>query len=99
MAPNETESERQVGPKDKVLHLWSTPLPESQTNADGTPNPDAPPVQHTLREALDSIKKDDWARITETPCAREGLLTGIGSGFAVGMLRFLVKGTLSKAAS
>ena len=41
-------------------------------------------VDFTIGDAVKSIKLEDFKTIHQKPCARDGLLTGIGSGFAVG---------------
>lgn len=65
-----------------AAHLKSKPLPP-----DFDPNKRA-----TVGEALSSIKPDDFTRVHQAPCTREGLLTGIGGGAAVGALRYLTGG-------
>lgn len=46
----------------------------------------------TFKDGVQSIKSDDWTKIHQIPCAREGFMTGIGAGTAVGMGRYVVGG-------
>ena len=43
-------------------------------------------------EALTSIRPADFTEVHMKPCVRDGYLTGMGSGFAVGFLRAIVGG-------
>jgi len=57
--------------------------------AEGQPsNPSRP----TLKEGFESIKTQDFLKLHQIPCAREGLLTGIGAGAITGVGRYLVGG-------
>ncbi|KAJ3554180.1 hypothetical protein NPX13_g10683 [Xylaria arbuscula] len=38
----------------------------------------------TLKEGFESIKSDDFLKVHQIPCAREGLMTGMGAGAVVG---------------
>lgn len=40
------------------------------------------------------LKLSDFTELPSKPCVRESLLTGIGSGFALGGVRFIWKGML-----
>lgn len=42
--------------------------------------------------AVKRIKLEDFTKVHLQPCARESLLSGIGIGFVVGGLRFVVGG-------
>ncbi|KAF3763579.1 hypothetical protein M406DRAFT_243352, partial [Cryphonectria parasitica EP155] len=53
----------------------------------------------TLGEAVTTIKADDFLKVHQAPCTREGLLTGIGSGSAIGFLRYIVGAPIPKAAN
>ncbi|KAI8633528.1 hypothetical protein F5Y19DRAFT_244860 [Xylariaceae sp. FL1651] len=57
------------------------------------------PSRPTFREGIKSIKTDDFLRIHQIPCAREGFMTGIGAGAAVGMGRYFVGATAPRAAN
>ncbi|KAK8038287.1 hypothetical protein PG994_015054 [Apiospora phragmitis] len=50
----------------------------------------------TVSEGLKTIKRDDWFKIHQIPCAREGFMTGIATGFVTGSGRLIAGGTLSK---
>lgn len=96
MAP--TNDNERPNPNEKVLHVWSKPIaegdqvPESAKNPDGTPN-----SQTAFSAAVSMIKKEDFTNIANTPCARQGLLTGIGAGAGLGGLKFVLQGTLATA--
>ncbi|KAI1186777.1 hypothetical protein F5B17DRAFT_347908 [Nemania serpens] len=53
----------------------------------------------TFKDGVQSIKSDDWTKIHQIPCAREGFMTGIGAGTAVGMGRYVVGAKVPKAAN
>jgi cytochrome c oxidase assembly protein subunit 20 len=97
MAP--TNDNERPNPNEKVLHVWSKPIEEGDhvpgnqgldKNPDGTPN-----SQSAFSEAVSMIKKEDFTNIANTPCARQGLLTGIGAGAGFGGLKFVIQGTLA----
>lgn len=69
-------------PNQKTLSVWSKPIGDK----------DAASSQPTISEALSSIKTEDFQNVANTPCSRNGLLTGIGTGFGVGGLRFVLGG-------
>jgi hypothetical protein len=48
--------------------------------------------QASVVDAFKTIKKEDFLTIGQSPCSRQGLLTGIGTGAAIGGLRFVVGG-------
>lgn len=66
------------------VSLKSVPIPEGVD----------PNKRATLGEAVKTIKPDDLLKVHQAPCTREGLLTGIGSGTAVGALRYILGGEL-----
>ncbi|KAF5656159.1 Cox20 FAM36A [Fusarium sp. NRRL 25303] len=75
-------------PGDKTLHVWSKPIEQNEaTTVNGehgaTPTNNRP----TISEAVSMIKKDDFANVANTPCARQGFITGIASGAGIGGLR------------
>jgi len=43
-------------------------------------------------DALEAIKLEEFTEIHKKPCVRDALMTGIGSGFGVGGVRFLAGG-------
>ncbi|KAI1333308.1 hypothetical protein F5Y16DRAFT_9557 [Xylariaceae sp. FL0255] len=57
------------------------------------------PSRPTFLEGIQSIRFDDFWKILQIPCAREGFLTGIGSGVAIGAVRYLVGGRATRAAN
>ncbi|EWG43067.1 hypothetical protein FVEG_04698 [Fusarium verticillioides 7600] len=98
MASNPQEG--QPMPGDKTLHVWSKPIEQNEaTTVNGehgaTPTNNRP----TISEAVSMIKKDDFANVANTPCARQGFITGIASGAGVGGLRFVLKGNPGSAAN
>lgn len=46
----------------------------------------------TLGEAVSTIKAEDFLSVHKAPCSRQGILTGIGGGAALGALRFILGG-------
>lgn len=72
-------------PNEKTLNVWSKPVDEAA-------NPNRQP---SVSEAVSMIKTDDFKNVANTPCARNGFLTGIASGFGVGGLRFILTGTVA----
>ena len=46
-----------------------------------------------LSDAAKTIKLEDWSNLPKKPCVRDSLLTGIGSGFAIGATRAIWRGT------
>ncbi|RBQ75847.1 hypothetical protein FVER53590_04698 [Fusarium verticillioides] len=98
MASNPQEG--QPMPGDKTLHVWSKPIEQNEAptvNGEhgATPTNNRP----TISEAVSMIKKDDFANVANTPCARQGFITGIASGAGVGGLRFVLKGNPGSAAN
>ncbi|KAI3325781.1 hypothetical protein HD806DRAFT_456758 [Xylariaceae sp. AK1471] len=72
------------------------PAGASGAATEGQPNK---PSRPTLKEGVQSIKSDDFLRIHQIPCAREGLMTGIGAGAVMGMGRYIVGARAPKAAN
>ncbi|KAM6478988.1 cytochrome oxidase biogenesis protein, Cox20 subunit [Trichoderma sp. SZMC 28011] len=102
MAP--TNDNERPNANEKVLHVWSKPIAEgdevpglqgSDKNPDGTPSGS----RSAFAEAVSMIKKDDFANVANTPCARQGLLTGIGAGAGLGGLKFVIQGNAAKSAN
>ncbi|CAM1504050.1 Fc.00g016410.m01.CDS01 [Cosmosporella sp. VM-42] len=94
MAPNPEDG--QLKPGEKALHVWAKPIeqPGNDEKGDGaTPSNQRP----TLSEAVGMIKTEDFTNIPNTPCARQGLLTGIASGAGIGGLKFVINGNVKKA--
>ncbi|PHH73655.1 hypothetical protein CDD82_5333 [Ophiocordyceps australis] len=80
----------------KTLHAWSKPSdtgPEGQAqSASGSQH-----ARPSLSEAIGTIHAQDFANIPNLPCARNGLLVGIASGFLSGSLYFVTRGKVAKA--
>ncbi|EPE05145.1 mitochondrial cytochrome c oxidase protein 20-like protein [Ophiostoma piceae UAMH 11346] len=53
----------------------------------------------SVTEAVKMIKPADFLGVYQTPCARTGLLSGIGGGAVVGMLRYILGAPVPKAAN
>lgn len=64
------------------VSLKSVPLPEGVD----------PNKRATVGEAFKTIKSDDILKVHQAPCSRDGFITGIGSGAAVGFLRYILGG-------
>src|SRR5690606_12651315 len=69
----------------KVRH---TDLPISTDNAN--PLADNAPVP-TLTNAIKSVKLEDFATVHQKPCTRQAFLVGIGSGFAFGGIKLILR--------
>lgn len=88
MASNPQEGQPQPG--EKTLHVWSKPIDQPEANGqDGATSTNNRP---TISEAVSMIKKDDFTNVANTPCARQGFITGIASGAGVGGLKFVLRG-------
>ncbi|KAM0426905.1 hypothetical protein ACHAPT_007803 [Fusarium lateritium] len=99
MASNQDDG--QPNPGDKTLHVWSKPIEQNEVTASGEngATPTTTNSRPTLSEAVSMIKKDDFANVANTPCARQGFITGIASGAGIGGLRFVLRGNATKAAN
>lgn len=69
-------------PEDRDGTLSNTPTEEGQ----------APYKRATISDGFKTIKSEDFLKVHQIPCARQGWMTGIGAGFVVGMGRYLVGG-------
>ncbi|KAK3690261.1 hypothetical protein B0T22DRAFT_463250 [Podospora appendiculata] len=88
-----------------------TPITSSSTSPTTTSSPPPAPPSPTaqsqtthkngvsLTDVLHTIKPTDFLSVHEKPCSREGLLTGIGGGAAVGMLRWVLGAPVPRAAN
>ncbi|KAI2616908.1 hypothetical protein GGS26DRAFT_596673 [Hypomontagnella submonticulosa] len=74
-------------------------FPGSQSQADGATEGSKIPELPTLEEGLRSIKADDFLSVHKIPCARQGFMTGIISGAAVGVGKYLIGGRVPKASN
>ncbi|KAL6899008.1 hypothetical protein GGI43DRAFT_76457 [Trichoderma evansii] len=98
MAP--TNDNERPNPNEKVLHVWSKPIAEGDQVPESAKNPDGTPTSQTaFSAAVSMIKKEDFTNIANTPCARQGLLTGIGAGAGLGGLKFVIQGNAAKSAN
>ncbi|KAH8199719.1 hypothetical protein TruAng_006127 [Truncatella angustata] len=87
--------------KPQVYEIFHGSKPEDR---DGTvsraPADDQQPNRRpTISDGIKTIKSDDFSKVTQIPCAREGFMTGIGSGFVLGMVRYLAGARIPKAAN
>ncbi|KAK4234747.1 hypothetical protein C8A03DRAFT_18409 [Achaetomium macrosporum] len=105
----------QPNPRDQAppdpSRSWVHPTDESfpttsQPTTTSPPLPPLPPAQQpqprrkpTLAEAAATIKPSDFLTFHQAPCARTGLLTGIGAGAATGVLRWILGKPIPKAAN
>jgi cytochrome c oxidase assembly protein subunit 20 len=81
----------------------SPSLPPSSAAITGQ-KPSIPPnarqkEEASISNAWNSIKPSDFLSVHQTPCARQGFLTGIGGGAAVGVLRYVMGAPVPKAAN
>jgi cytochrome c oxidase assembly protein subunit 20 len=92
----------------------TTPLPPSSPTPTALPQQQSPTPtaaeaesarkslaahQPTIADAWSSVKAGDFLSVHQAPCSRNGFLTGIGSGAAVGALRFVLGAGVPKAAN
>ncbi|KAK3306022.1 uncharacterized protein B0T15DRAFT_216302 [Chaetomium strumarium] len=75
-----------------------TAQPPTQQQQQQQPQPQ-PHRKPTLADAAATIKPSDFLTFHQAPCARTGLLTGIGAGAAVGVLRWIQGKPIPKAAN
>ncbi|KAK3293010.1 uncharacterized protein B0H64DRAFT_204489 [Chaetomium fimeti] len=102
---------RDQGPADPnrswLQQTEATPPQTSQDQAQPhPPQPQTPPQpgdgrprRPTLSEAAQSIKPGDFLTFHQAPCARSGLLTGIGAGAAMGGIRWIMGLPIPRAAN
>ncbi|KAI0382400.1 hypothetical protein F5Y04DRAFT_45717 [Hypomontagnella monticulosa] len=74
-------------------------FPGSKSQADGATEESKKPAGATLEEAFKSIKADDFLHVHEMPCTRQSLMTGIGSGAAVGVGKYILGRPVPKASN
>ncbi|KAI0534723.1 hypothetical protein GGR58DRAFT_44099 [Xylaria digitata] len=82
----------------EVFHSSTTPE-RSELASALSAGPESKSPRPTFKEGMQSIKSDDFLRIHQIPCAREGLMTGIGAGAVVGVGRFFTGARAPKAAN
>lgn len=103
MAPNTDDPtalpDPRGNPNEKTLHVWKKPIEgqaEDGASADGS-TPGNANKRPTIREAVGMIKTEDFSNVAHMPCARQGLMTGIGAGAGFGGLTFVVRGSSTGA--
>lgn len=84
---DDKQAQPPLDPNQKALNVWAKPV-DQHDGAATNPN-----RQPTITEAVSTIKPEDFKSVANTPCARNGFLTGIASGFGVGGLRFILTGS------
>ncbi|CDH51660.1 predicted protein [Lichtheimia corymbifera JMRC:FSU:9682] len=55
--------------------------------------------QPTFSDALKTIKVEDFSNVGKIPCARNAFLYGMGAGFGIGGVRYIVKRSVPSAAN
>jgi cytochrome c oxidase assembly protein subunit 20 len=79
--------------------------PTTSSTADGTQEKTPEPVDFpanfseqgpnnrvSIKDAVRTIKKEDFLNIGQIPCGRQGFMTGIASGAAIGGVRWVLMG-------
>ncbi|KOS18281.1 Cytochrome c oxidase protein 20 [Escovopsis weberi] len=97
MAPSSENG--QPRPDEKVLHVWSKPIEQGDQIPGQNPDGSTPQARPNISDAVSQIKKEDFLNVANTPCARQGLLTGIAAGAGLGGLKFVVHGSVSRASN
>ncbi|KAI0471420.1 hypothetical protein F4859DRAFT_515636 [Xylaria cf. heliscus] len=72
---------------------------DAASTAASTEGQQGRPSRPTFKDGVQSIKSEDFLKLHQIPCAREGLLTGIGAGTVIGAGRYLVGANTPKAAN
>jgi len=54
----------------------------------------APQPKVSVLDAAKTIKSEDFFKISQYPCHRQGYMTGIGAGAAIGVGRFVFAGRI-----
>ncbi|ATY63100.1 Cox20 FAM36A [Cordyceps militaris] len=67
-----------------VQAAWSTPVEDPDDKTSPTKRP-------TIAHAVASIKTEDFAKVANAPCSRNGFMTGIVTGAAAGGLKLVVR--------
>ncbi|KAL2260304.1 hypothetical protein VTK26DRAFT_5726 [Humicola hyalothermophila] len=77
------------------------PNPDSQNQPQQPPTSQKPggAPRPTITDAIQTIKPADFLTFHQAPCARTGLLTGIGAGAAMGALRWVMGLAIPRAAN
>ncbi|KAI0475243.1 hypothetical protein GGR56DRAFT_645224 [Xylariaceae sp. FL0804] len=51
----------------------------------------------TVTAAAQTIRRDEWWELHRIPCARDGLMAGIGGGAVTGAVRFIARSSIATA--
>ncbi|KAI0186403.1 hypothetical protein EV127DRAFT_173026 [Xylaria flabelliformis] len=103
--PGATEPPEHVKQPQIYEIFNSSTIPERSHIAAGAASPAGTegqqdrPSRPTFKDGMQSIKSDDFFSVHRIPCAREGFMTGIGAGAAVGAGRYIVGARAPKAAN
>ncbi|KAB5545773.1 hypothetical protein GE09DRAFT_1289286 [Coniochaeta sp. 2T2.1] len=73
--------------------------PTPTANSSPSSSPPAPQRPASISDVITTIKPADILSVHQAPCSRSGFLTGIGSGAAIGGLRFILGSGVPKAAN
>jgi cytochrome c oxidase assembly protein subunit 20 len=99
-SPSATSPASQLPPPPHLDHGATKPTPPTPTAAEAESARTALSArQPTISDAWASVKAGDFLSVHQAPCSRDGFLTGIGSGAAVGALRFVLGSGVPKAAN
>ncbi|KAK4143464.1 uncharacterized protein C8A04DRAFT_28891 [Dichotomopilus funicola] len=99
--PNRSWIQQPTTPSTTSPQPPQPPPPTEQSLTDGSqpastrPRPRPP----TISEAAQTIKPADFLTFHQAPCARTGLLTGIGAGAAIGAVRWIMGLPIPRAAN
>ncbi|KAI1398953.1 hypothetical protein F4819DRAFT_436959 [Hypoxylon fuscum] len=94
--PGATEPPEHVK-KPQIYEIFPGAKPEGTVDGAVAGQKNTP--QPSITEGFQSIKPDDIFKVHQIPCARQGLMTGIGAGAAMGMGRYFIGARIPKAAN
>ena len=96
--PPQPQLQQLSKPNEKSVYLWSKPVEtQGSPTAEGGQQEDGQAQQRrnpTIANAVATIKKEDFSKVVQTPCARQGLVAGIAFGAAFGGLSLVIRGML-----
>ncbi|OAA56060.1 Cox20/FAM36A [Cordyceps fumosorosea ARSEF 2679] len=81
-----------------VQAAWSAPLRPADDPSSGNASASTS-KRPTIADAVASIKSEDFAKVANTPCSRNGFMTGIVTGAAAGGLKLVVRANWVGAAN
>ncbi|POS81377.1 hypothetical protein DHEL01_v200211 [Diaporthe helianthi] len=87
--PGDDQARKAAMERYAEVSLKSVPIPEGVD----------PNKRATVGEAFKTIKSEDILKVHMAPCSRDGFITGIGSGAAVGFLRYIIGAPVPKSAN